>query len=87
MKISTLAVLLLLSLTSCQDEGSLDNRGNRIPRTNPYATGGGVYGSGGGSSQSNNTTDAPIDGGLSVLLLAGAAYGSRQIVKRKNKAE
>lgn len=91
MKISTLAMLLLL-LTSCQDEGAVDSRGNRIPRTNPTGdSGGGGYTGGGGGggvgSQTNNTTDAPIDGGLSVLLLAGAAYGTRRALKNKNKAK
>ena len=86
MKISTLAMLLLL-LVSCQDEGAVDSRGNRIPRTNPYGNNGGYTGGGTDGSQTNNTTDAPIDGGLSILLVAGAAYGTRRALKRKAKPQ
>lgn len=82
MKISTLAMLLLL-LVSCQEEGAVDSRGNRIPRTNPQGNNGGYTGGSTGGSQTGNTTDAPIDGGLSVLLVAGAAYGTRRALKRK----
>ena len=31
------------------------------------------------------TTDAPIDGGLSLLLAAGAAYGAKKVYDFKNK--
>jgi hypothetical protein len=41
---------------------------------------------GGSGPDGNNTVvggAAPIDGGLSFLLLLGAAYGSRKIYRRK----
>jgi hypothetical protein len=86
MKISTLAMLLLL-LVSCQDEGAVDSRGNKIPKTNPYGNNGNSTGGTSDGSQTGNTTNAPIDGGLSVLLLAGAAYGTRRALKRKTKSQ
>lgn len=85
MKILTLAMLTLL-LISCQDEGAVDSRGNRIPKTNPQANNGNYTGSTDGT-QNNSTTNAPIDGGLSVLLLAGAAYGTRRVMKKKPKVD
>ena len=32
-----------------------------------------------------NTLDAPIDGGLSLLLAAGAAYGAKKVYDFRNK--
>lgn len=32
-----------------------------------------------------STTNAPIDGGLSLLLAAGAAYGAKKVYDFKNK--
>ncbi len=34
---------------------------------------------------SGETNDVPIDGGLGLLLTAGAAYGTRRLRKRKAK--
>jgi hypothetical protein len=34
-----------------------------------------------------NVTSTPIDGGLSVLLLAGGAYGLKKIKDRKRTTE
>ncbi len=33
----------------------------------------------------DDVTDAPIDGGVSILALAGIAYGAKQMLKKKNE--
>jgi len=40
----------------------------------------------GGSTGSGDPDDAPIDGGLSLLIAGGVGYGIRQMRKKKNKA-
>lgn len=39
---------------------------------------------GGGITFDDNTNDMPIDGGLSLLLAAGAAYGARRLRRRRD---
>ena len=39
---------------------------------------------GGGPSGSDLPVGAPIDGGLSLLLILGAAYGAKKTLKRNN---
>lgn len=39
---------------------------------------------GGIGANAGNSTDAPIDGGISILLIAGAAYGVKRF---RNKGE
>jgi MYXO-CTERM domain-containing protein len=41
--------------------------------------------SGGSSSSSSGDPDAPIDGGISLLIAAGAAAGARKIYKNKKE--
>jgi hypothetical protein len=48
-----------------------------LAQTPPHPNGGG--GPGGGNTPVGG--GAPIDGGLSILLLMGAAYGSKKIYK------
>lgn len=36
-------------------------------------------------AQSVNPKDVPIDGGISALLIGGAAYGAKKLHKRKNE--
>jgi hypothetical protein len=48
-------------------------------QTPPHPNGGG--GPGGGNTPVGG--GAPIDGGLSIMLLLGAAYGSRKIYRMK----
>lgn len=38
---------------------------------------------GGGPSGSDLPVGAPIDGGLTILLVLGAAYGSKKVLDRK----
>jgi hypothetical protein len=45
---------------------------------------GGGHGGGGNQPPGGG---APIDGGLSILLIAGAAYGARKIYRIQNKQE
>jgi hypothetical protein len=83
MKTIILSLLLTVSLFSCQESVSPNDPENIWRRHN----------SGGGSldtnadrdSDSDNTTDAPIDGGLSILLIAGAAYGAKRVRSNKQK--
>jgi hypothetical protein len=37
-----------------------------------------------GGSNTNDTPDVPVDGGLSILVLAGIGYGAKQLRKKKN---
>jgi hypothetical protein len=39
------------------------------------------------SVSTDGTTDAPLDGGLSILLVAGAAYGVRRFRNKGQKGE
>ena len=39
----------------------------------------------GAPSFTDGTTDAPIDGGLSLLVVAGIGYGSKRIKAHRNK--
>jgi hypothetical protein len=50
-----------------------------LAQTPPHPNGGG--GPGGGNTPVGG--GAPIDGGLSIMLLLGAAYGSRKIYQMK----
>jgi hypothetical protein len=36
------------------------------------------------ASFGDNVTDTPVDGGLSLLLAAGAAYGARRLRRRRD---
>jgi hypothetical protein len=45
---------------------------------------GGGHGGGGNGPPGGG---APIDGGLSILLIAGAAYGARKLNQMRNKEE
>ncbi|HUC81599.1 MAG TPA: hypothetical protein VMR70_11825 [Flavisolibacter sp.] len=86
MKILTPLTMSLLFLVSCQ-EGATEKSANGIPKSNPYASNASNPITSTDASQTNNTTDAPIDGGLSILLVAGAAYGTRRALKKKANAQ
>ena len=49
----------------------------------PDPNGGGIGGGGNAPGPGNTPTGggAPIDGGLSIMLLLGAAYGSKRFIK------
>jgi hypothetical protein len=50
------------------------------PKDDPPPPPGGGHGGGG------NQMGAPIDGGLSILLVLSACYGGRKLYKAKNQA-
>lgn len=88
MRTPLLCLLTALALAAC--DPNADSRvGNQERFKKPPTVNN--PGSGGGSGFSNNsgagsTTDAPLDGGLSLLLLAGSAYGVRRFAGKKQKA-
>ena len=51
-----------------------------LAQTPPHPNGGGAPDPGGNTPVGGG---APIDGGLSIMLLLGAAYGSRKIYQMK----
>ena len=70
-----LVTLVFLFSSMCMINAYADE-----PLDNPPPPPGGGHGGGG------NTQGAPIDGGLSILLALGAAYGARKIYEaRKEK--
>lgn len=77
-----LAALLLFS--SCDPNADKQiGRNNRLNNPNPNnGSGSGVSGGSIGSGNSA-TADAPFDGGLSLLLVGGAAYGLKRMKGRK----
>jgi hypothetical protein len=79
MKAIILSLLTTVFLFSCQEEVSPNSPENIWKRHN-NGNGSGDLGSG---DDANNTTDAPIDGGLGFLLVAGAAYGVKRIREQK----
>ena len=42
-------------------------------------------GFGGGVDDGGGTCAVPLDGGLSLLAIAGVSYGARKLAKKKNK--
>lgn len=85
MKTLLVALMITTFLFSCDaTEESYDPFQNK-----PQNPGGGSGSGGGGYNYDQNgdprTTDAPIDGGLSILLVAGAAYGVKKYRGNKTK--
>jgi len=70
-----LASVLLLSFFMIAKPGLADGP--------PPPPPGGGHGGGGNAPPGGG---APIDGGLSILLLAGAAYGSRKLCKVRSSS-
>lgn len=74
-------------------DGILDALTNSTPSVTYGGYGGGCSGHThnfwcwwyGCSCYNNGGNDIPLDGGLSFLAIAGAGYGVRTVVKRKNK--
>ena len=77
--------LMMTVLFSCQDDLSPNDPRNRFPNRN-YDVGADNGGSGATDDGSGTTTNAPIDGGLSVLLVAGVAYGAKRYRDTKRKS-
>jgi hypothetical protein len=81
--ILAIAAVLTLNLTvSLSAQAQLD--------PDPGGTGGGLWGTSdpdpsedlAGEAPPNPGNDVPVDGGLSLLLAAGAAYGVRKVRRR-----
>ncbi|MEI7724644.1 MAG: signal peptidase [Bacteroidota bacterium] len=73
---------LLLTLTFLFTSMFIFNGMADEPLDNPPPPPGGGHGGGG------NSQGAPIDGGLSILLVLGAGYGAKKLYKsRKEKRE
>lgn len=80
---------MVLLLSSCDPNADKQvGRNNRIGNTNSNngSGGSGNVGGVGGAGAANATTDVPIDGGLSILLVAGVAYGVKRARGTKQKA-
>lgn len=83
MKTFFLCFTAALILSSC--DPNADKQVGNPRSTTTSSTGGGSVGTGGGAgTDSNSPTDAPLDGGLGVLLVAGAAYGVNRMRKQKS---
>ncbi|QEC57630.1 PID-CTERM protein-sorting domain-containing protein [Flavisolibacter ginsenosidimutans] len=75
-------LLVAILLFSCDPNADKQiGRNNQFRTTNPNNGGGSGVGSVG--SGNSSTADAPFDGGLSILLVGGAAYGLKRIRSRK----
>ena len=85
MKTIALCLVMCAFLFSCQEEASLDSAKENIWKKNSDNRQGGLE----ANNQNNDgdATNAPIDGGLSILLVAGVGYGAKRIIRqRKQKA-
>ncbi|RYZ30663.1 MAG: hypothetical protein EOO10_02060 [Chitinophagaceae bacterium] len=79
----TIALCLLVSafLVSCQEEASVDSAKENIWKKRTTAD------TNIARADADNTTNAPIDGGLGILLVTGVAYGAKRIMgQRKQKS-
>lgn len=82
MKALMFTLLFPVMLKTCSD-GVPDQVG-RPPQTINTPT---DNGGGGATGGTGGTTDTPIDGGLSILLVAGAAYGVKRFHSSRKKTE
>ena len=76
MKTTVLCLLMSAVFASCQSAGSLDSAKENIWKKN---TSEGLN----PTASRADATNAPLDGGLSVLLIAGAAFGAKRMYKPK----
>ena len=72
-----LAMAILFSSCDPNSDKQVGNA-SRLQNTTSSTGGSGNAGSG-GTGSTGTPTDAPFDGGLSVLLVAGTAYGLKRI--------
>ena len=82
MKTLFLCLLASAFLFSCQEEASVNDAKENIWKKK-------TEGQGGLSAvtRDDDATNAPIDGGLGILLVTGVAYGAKRMMKqRKQKA-
>ena len=86
MTVKTLLTGLVIAalFSSCDPNADKQvGNANRLQNTTTSNGGGSVGNTGSGT----NATDAPLDGGLSILLLAGSAYGVRRVRRAKQEKE
>lgn len=87
MKTLLLCLCTICVLSSC--DPNADKQVGQPNRVSGVSTNNGSgVGSGGGGADAggaSNTTDAPLDGGLSLLLLAGTAYGVQKVRRSKQQ--
>jgi hypothetical protein len=89
MKTLITGLFMAVLFSSCDPNADKQlGRAGRNGNVNPNnGNGGGGAGVGvGAGGTTNSTTDAPIDGGICVLLAAGAAYGVKRYRNAKQKA-
>lgn len=90
--LTSLFVAILFSSCDPNADKQVGNA-NRFNSANSGSSGsssGGSTGGGGTTGSTGTPTDAPIDGGLGILLLAGTAYGIKRVKgvrQQKNKRD
>jgi len=77
MKTLTLTLVISLFLVSCQEEANPNAAQEDIWKKRTTADPNIVR------ANADDATNAPIDGGLSVLLVAGGLYGAKRIYRKK----
>lgn len=91
MRTLLLCLMTTVLMTSCDpnaDSRIGDPDRFRNANNNGSGSGGGGNGAGlGNNTGAGSTTDAPLDGGLSLLLLAGSAYGIKRFAGKKQAAK
>jgi hypothetical protein len=79
-----LLALLVTVLFSCQEDFSPNDPRHPVNIRNNNGTGGIETNN---ADDADGTTNAPIDGGLTVLLIAGAVYGAKRYRNTRRKTE
>ncbi|RYD70781.1 MAG: hypothetical protein EOP53_24785 [Sphingobacteriales bacterium] len=77
MKTLTLTLVISLFLVSCQEEANPNAAQENIWKKRTTADTNITR------ADADDATNAPIDGGLSVLLIAGGLYGAKRLYKNK----
>lgn len=86
MTVKTIIASLFIAIFLFSCDSNQDSNVASIPKRISTPPRGGI-----GSTETNdatkdgNTTDVPLDGGLSILLVAGAAYGVRRFRNKVTK--
>jgi hypothetical protein len=81
MKAISLSLLMAAFLCSCQNEASTDDSSLNLSGRNPRkALDINVNTD---TNNAQNQTDAPIDGGLALIAVAGVAYGAKKFRGRR----
>lgn len=82
MKTLFLCLFASVLLFSCQEEASINNAKENIWKKNSRD-----QGAPGAVNRDNDddATNAPIDGGLGILLVTGVAYGAKRMMKQRKQ--